>query len=119
LGLQKEKILRNSDRGEKMAVEQISYWAVHGILPGIFLCLGLAIIPRITTLFLLMLTGFMSGGLLWWLGWFFLPHFLVAGLATITYWSTNPVLVILAWIWALLGTGGEVRTVKGKTSRED
>lgn len=99
-----------------MALEQISYWDVHGILPGIILCICLALIPRITTLFLLLLTSFASGGILWWLGWFILPHFLVAGLATLTYWNTNPALVILAWIWALIGTGGETQTVRMKTS---
>lgn len=93
-------------------MEQLSYWTVHGILPGILLGLGLALIPRITLLAMLAFTNFVSGGLLWWLGWFFLPHILVAGLATLAYWDTNPVMVIIAWIWALIGTGGESATVK-------
>lgn len=99
-----------------MPLEQISYWDAHSMLPGIFLCICLALIPRITTLFLLLLTSFASGGILWWLGWFFAPHFLVAFLATFAYWNTNPALVIFAWIWAWLGTGVETQTVRKKTS---
>ena len=43
---------------------------------------------------------------MWWLGWLFAPHLLVAFLS-LAYWHTNPILVITAWIIALGGTGGE------------
>ena len=44
---------------------------------------------------------------LWWLGWIFAPRLLVAILATTAYWDTNPVLCVLAWIWALCFETGE------------
>lgn len=92
----------------------MSYWDVHGLLAGLVLGFCLAMVPRTTTFFLMLLTTFVSGGFFWWLGWFIAPHILVAGLATLTYWHTNPFLVILAWVWALLGTGVEVSTTGRK-----
>lgn len=94
----------------------MGFWETHGIFIGVVLGLCLAFIPRITTFFLMLLTSFASGGFFWWMGWLFLPHFLVAGLATLKYWDTNPILVILAWAWALVGTGGEIRLVKTSSS---
>jgi hypothetical protein len=86
----------------------MDYWDQHGPL---FL-IGCALFPRITTLFF---SG-MSFGLLSILGWIFAPHLLVAIVATTQYWNTNPVLVILAWMFAFGGTGGEVK-VAHRTSR--
>jgi hypothetical protein len=76
----------------------MNYFASHGYLALVLL----ALFPRLTLLF----GAFATGGVLWWLGWVFAPHFLVAVLA-IPYWHTNPVLVIVAWVVALAGTGGE------------
>jgi hypothetical protein len=69
---------------------------------GIWFLLGLAIFPRITLLFFAA-TPF---GILAWLGWLLTPHLLVAILA-IPYWDTHPVLVVIAWIIAIMGTFGE------------
>lgn len=67
----------------------------------------LALFPRLT----LLLASFATGGVLWWLGWVFTPHFLVAILATAGgYWEHNPVLVVVAWLLALGGTGAETQT---------
>ena len=85
----------------------MNFWDNHGIL---FL-LGLTFFPRITTLFF-MATPF---GFLAWLGWIFTPHLLVAFYASFKYWDTNPVLVIIAWIVALCGTGAEAETAKRNT----
>jgi hypothetical protein len=41
------------------------------------------------------------------LGWLFVPHLLVAVLATTYYWDTNPVLCCISWFVALGGTLGE------------
>ena len=63
---------------------------------------GLALFPRITLLFM--------GGpfaILHWVGWAICPHFLVAILATTTYWDTNPALCVIAWLFAFAGTGSE------------
>ena len=47
------------------------------------------------------------GGLIWWLGFFFAPRLLIATLATVAYWNTNQILVILAWLIALGGESSE------------
>lgn len=72
----------------------------HGVLT--LICL--ALFPRLT----LLLASFVSGGLLWWLGWLFTPHLLVAFLS-LNYWDTNPVLVVVAWLIALGGTRAETK----------
>lgn len=71
--------------------------------------IGLAIFPRIT----LLIASFATGGLLWWLGWIFAPHLLVAFLS-IPYWHSNPGLVVFAWLFALAGTTGEQKAVSKK-----
>lgn len=80
----------------------MNFWEVHGILFLFFI----TFFPRLTLLFV-------GGpfGILAWLGWLFVPHFLVAILATTYYWHTNPILCIIAWIVAFGGTGGEVKVV--------
>lgn len=69
----------------------------------------LAFFPRLT----LLIASFATGGVLWWLGWIFAPHFLVAFLS-IPYWDSNPFLVIVAWMMALGGTSAESKVVKKK-----
>ena len=83
----------------------MNYWNEYGIWTVLFL----ALFPRLTLLF----GAFASGGLLWWLGWIFAPHILVAVLA-IPFFDSNPVLVIIAWIIALIGTHSESRITKKK-----
>lgn len=73
-----------------------NYWHKHGIWFLIFMTM----FPRVT----LLLSSVASGGVFWWLGWFFAPRFLVALLATVSYWNANPLLVFFAWLVAL---GGE------------
>jgi hypothetical protein len=76
--------------------------------PIILICL--AIFPRLT----LLLASFVTGGVLWWLGWFFAPHLLVA-ILSLPYWDTNPVLVVMAWIIAFSGTSTEAELLKAKS----
>jgi ABC-type long-subunit fatty acid transport system fused permease/ATPase subunit len=87
----------------------MNFWDHHGIL---FL-LGVTFFPRITTLF------FASVSFGFWaiLGWIFTPHLLVAIYATTYYWDSNPILCIIAWCMALLGTGGEGVATKKATSK--
>lgn len=75
----------------------------HGWLALIFL----ALFPRLT----LLIGSFVSGGLLWWLGFIFCPHLLVA-LLSLPYWHSNPVLVVIAWVMALGGTSTEAKVAK-------
>ena len=74
------------------------FWDYHGLWFILFLLL----FPRLTMLF-----ATVWGGFLWWIGWFFIPHLTVAILATINFWDSNPVLVILTWIWACIGDIGD------------
>lgn len=83
----------------------MDFFTHHGVLTLILLTM----FPRLTLLF----ASFASGGLLWWLGWIFAPHLLVAILA-IPYWDANPVLVICAWIIAFGGTSGEAKVATSK-----
>ena len=76
----------------------MGYWDNHGL---IFL-IGLAVLPRIT-MFL--------GGTVWgfallpppwpvlaWIGFFISPSLVIAMLATMHYWDTNPILCVIAWL---------------------
>ncbi len=74
-----------------------------------FTLIFLALFPRLT----LLIASFATGGVLWWLGWIFAPHLLVA-ILSIPYFDQNPVLVVIAWVLALCGTGGEAETAKRK-----
>lgn len=77
----------------------INFWQKRGPFFLIFITL----FPRLTLLF----SSVVSGGFLWWLAWLFAPRFLVAFLATIAYWNTNPILVMFAWFIALGGETSE------------
>lgn len=74
---------------------------------GIFFLIGLAIFPRITLLFF----AATSFGPLAWIGWLFAPHLLVA-ILSLPYWDTHPLLVVIAWIFAIFGTFGEGRVAR-------
>lgn len=77
----------------------LDFWDYHGLLFLVFISL----FPRLT----LLLSSVPLGGLLWWLGLIFAPRFLVAVLATYTYWNQNPILVVIAWLVALSGESSE------------
>lgn len=81
----------------------VNYWQKHGV----FFLIFLTIFPRLT----LLLSSVVSGGFLWWLAWLFSPRLLVAYLATVAYWQTNPLLVIFSWIIALGGETSEKTVV--------
>lgn len=82
----------------------IDFFSKHG---WIFL-FSIALFPRLTLLISGLIAGSIEfGGFIWWLGFFFAPRILVAALATIAYWQTNPLLVIFAWLIALGGESSE------------
>ena len=87
----------------------ISFWALHGIFFIIFMCF----FPRLT---MLLGTAVVSayGGLLFWIGWLLVPRMTVAIIGTALYFDTNPILCIIAWVWALSGESAEKSVVKGK-----
>ncbi len=82
----------------------MNFWDVHGI----FFLIFITFFPRLTML--IAVTAHF--GLLTWLGWLFVPHLTVAILATEYYWHTNPILCIIAWMIALVGTGGEFKMAR-------
>jgi len=93
----------------------VSFFDVHPY--GIVLLIGLVVFPRLT-IFIGWLVGYLATGGAWfWLGWFFVPRFLIALIATLSYWNTNPVLVVLSWLFALSGTTAETATAAKKISK--
>ncbi len=93
----------------------VSYWRNHGY----FLLVLLTFFPRLTLLF----SSIPFGGFFWWIGWLFAPRILVAVLATLGYWQTNPFLVTVAWFVAWGGESTEKyfvrrRVVFHKTSHK-
>lgn len=84
----------------------VDYWDRHGY----WLLFFLATFPRLTLLF----SSIPFGGLFWWIGFFFAPRVLVAILATIGYWHTNPLLVIASWLFAISGESSEKYFVQKK-----
>jgi len=77
---------------------------------GVFFLIFITIFPRLTLLF----SSVATGGFLWWLGFFFCPRILVASLATVTYFHTNPILVVISWLVAI---GGETMEKAGLSGR--
>ncbi|HXH31000.1 MAG TPA: hypothetical protein VNJ01_09330 [Bacteriovoracaceae bacterium] len=84
----------------------VDFFQQHGLLFLIFI----SFFPRLTLLF----SSVASGGLFWWLGLVFCPRVLVASLATVKYFDTNPVLVAIAWVVAV---GGETMEKKGLSGK--
>lgn len=78
---------------------------------GVFFLVFITIFPRMTLLF----SSVASGGILWWVGFVFCPRILVASLATVAYFHTNPALVVMSWIVAL---GGETMEKAGLGGRK-
>ena len=76
----------------------MDYWTVHPGFVGLILLFAFAIFPRVSMLFTLAVT-FTWGG---WLGWLFLPSFVVAYHAVSIYGDANPVLAVIACLWVLL-----------------
>jgi hypothetical protein len=81
----------------KMDFGTVNFWDKRSI----FFLFFISVFPRLT----LLLSSVATGGFLWWLGFFFCPRILVASLATVAYFHTNPILVVISWLVAI---GGEV-----------
>lgn len=87
----------------------INFWDVHGV----FFLICITLFPRLTLLF----SSVVSGGFIWWLGLIFCPRILVASLATVAYFHTNPILVVISWIVALGGETMEKAGIGGKRNK--
>lgn len=79
---------------------------------GVWFLIFIALFPRLTMLF----TGICSaiGGPLFWLGWVFFPHIMVAFIATSMYWNTDPFICVISWFIAISGTFSERTVIKYK-----
>lgn len=86
----------------------MNFWQVHGE----WFVVAMIFFPRLTFLF----SSVASGGVLWWLGWLFSPRLLAAILVT-DFWATNPVLVGVTWLWAVLGEYKEKITIQSKAGK--
>ena len=85
----------------------MSFWDFHGAL---FLVCAV-LFPRLTILFATGLPAIM--GIVGWIGWLVLPRIVVAFYATTTFGDSNPFLVAVAWIVAVLALlGGGSETVR-------
>jgi hypothetical protein len=91
----------------KLEFGDINFWQKHGV----FFLFFITLFPRLTLLF----SSVAFGGFFWWLGFFFLPRILIASLATVAYFKTNPLLVTISWLIAL---GGEVFEKWGLSGRK-
>jgi|GEM_PF-2847517 len=66
--------------------------------------IGLAIFPRVT---MLIVSFKVNHNIDYYLGYIFAPH-LLAAIYSLNYWDTNPVLVIIAWMFAIGATPAEI-----------
>lgn len=98
----------------------MGFWESHGWFGGFFFLLFLLFLPRLTVLFSVTLsaivttwvTGFIGldgslGGavifvvtFIGWISWVFYPRHLIAVIATMLHWSTNPFLTLGIWVIA-------------------
>lgn len=83
-----------------------NFWDKHGV----FFLIFITFFPRLTLLF----SSVATGGFFWWLGFLFVPRVLVAALATVSYFHTNPVLVIISWLVAIGGETAEKAGLRGR-----
>jgi hypothetical protein len=88
---------------------QNNFWDVRGV----FFLIFVSLFPRLT----LLISSVPFGGIFWWLGFIFVPRWLVAILATLTYWHKNPVLVVIAWLVCLSGESGEKVYIKKRVRK--
>lgn len=87
----------------------VNFWQKHGLIFLVFI----TFFPRLTLLF----SSVATGGFFWWLGFLFVPRVLVASLATVAYFHTNPFLVIISWLVALGGETMEKAGIGGGRQR--
>ena len=88
---------------------KVDFYSVHNFV--FLVCI--ALFPRLTLLF----STVPFGGILWWAGFVIAPRVLVASLATIAYWQTNPFLVAISWLIAAGGESSEKLIIKRKMSQ--
>ena len=81
----------------------MDFWQGHGLI--FLVCI--TCFPRVTML----VATTVPFGFIAWLAWLFVPHLLVAFLATTYYWGTNPILCVIAWFIGFAGTFGESKVV--------
>lgn len=76
------------------------FWKAYPQLEGVFICIMLAVFPRLSLAYLTLVTGTFVITILGLICWVIFPHILVAIIATDLFWETDPILVIFAWFIA-------------------
>lgn len=92
--------------------KNIDFFVKHGW----FFLVFITFFPRLTLLVSGLFGSIEFGGILWWVGFFIAPRILVAMLATVSYWHTNQVLVIISWLVALGGESSEKFVISKRMS---
>lgn len=77
----------------RYAHEHGNFFQHHGFL----ILIGWYLFPRIMFWFFSAITG----GFWFWIGVFFTPQIMMAYWATKYYWTTNPILCLIAWLTVL------------------
>jgi hypothetical protein len=98
----------------------MGFWQAHGYIGGLFFVLALLFVPRITILFGVTLSAIVVETLIRpyalndffvvllvtiitpvaWTMWLVMPRYLIAIVAMLLYYDTNPVMALVAWIIA-------------------
>ena len=82
-----------------LATTESGFWAHHGL---VFL-VGLTVFPRLTVWFASAITG----GFWFWAAFLLWPRLVIAVIAAVFFWKTNPVLVVAAIVVAVSGESTE------------
>lgn len=85
----------------------MDFWSVHPGFVGFLFCVVCALLPRFTLMALVIVAAHIGVTFWGFVGWIFMPRLTVAAIATTVYWSTNPVLCVIAWFCAFGGEVGE------------
>lgn len=72
-----------------------NFWDYHDLL----FIITMFLFPRLTMLF----ATTVGGGFIYWLGWLAFPRLTVAIIATTLFYEHNVALLILTWLWAIMG----------------
>lgn len=84
----------------------VSFWANHGFLFGLVICLFCLFLPRLT-LFCMSIFSAIGISFLGVVGWILLPRVTIAVITTMFYGHSNPFLCLMAWVCAFFGELGE------------
>ena len=96
--------------------------SVYGVIGSFFLLSFFYERPRYLLALFLILGRIQGIGFLWLVSWLFFPHFLVAYHGTLGYWHTDPLVCVVGWLVACVGTyvsiGNLIDVIYGDKKKE-